>query len=160
MLNITVICVGKIKERYFTDAIAEYQKRLGRYCKLTMVEVPDEPTPENPTEREKALVLEKEGNAILKKIPSSSYVTALCIEGKAVSSERLAADIAQGASSGINHRVYIIGGSMGLSDAVKQRADARLSFSPMTFPHQLMRVILLEQIYRTCNINHGGKYHK
>ena len=160
MLNITVICVGKIKEKYFTDAILEYKKRLGRYCKLDLVEVPDEPTPDNPSPREKELVLEKEGERILKKIPDSAHVTALCIEGKQLSSEALAENISMLASSGVSHRAFIIGGSMGLSDAVNRRADMKLSFSPMTFPHQLMRVILLEQIYRAFNISQGGKYHK
>lgn len=160
MLNITVLCVGKIKEKYFTDAILEYKKRLSRYCKLELVEVPDEPTPDNPSVREKELVLEKEGEKILKKIPDSAHVTALCIEGKQLSSEALAKNISTLASSGVSHRVFIIGGSMGLSDAVKHRADMKLSFSPMTFPHQLMRVILLEQMYRAFNISQGGKYHK
>lgn len=160
MLNVTVVCVGKIKEKYFTDAIKEYQKRLGRYCKLEIVEVPDEPTPDNPSEREKNLVLEKEGDRILKKIPDSAHVTALCIEGKQMSSEQLADNLSSLASSGVSHRVFVIGGSMGLSNAVKCRADVKLSFSPMTFPHQLMRVILLEQIYRAFNISQGGKYHK
>ncbi len=160
MITITVICVGKIKEKYFTDAILEYQKRLQRYCKLELIEVPDEATPDNPSEREKNQVLEKEGERILKKIPDSAHVTALCIEGKQLSSEQLADQFSHLASSGVSHRVFVIGGSMGLCDAVKQRADMKLSFSPMTFPHQLMRVILLEQVYRAFNINHGGKYHK
>jgi len=160
MLNVTVITVGKIKESYFTDAIKEYQKRLSRYCKLELIEVPDEPTPDNPSERERAIVLEKEGERILKKIPDSAHVTALCIEGKQVSSEALADNLSSLASSGVSHRVFIIGGSMGLSDTVKRRADWKLSFSPMTFPHQLMRVILLEQIYRAFTISAGGKYHK
>ena len=160
MITITVVCVGKIKEKYFTDAISEYQKRLSRYCKLELLEVPDEATPDNPSMREKALVLEKEGERILKKIPDTAHVTALCIEGKQLSSEQLADNLSLLASSGVSHRVFVIGGSMGLSDAVKQRADMKLSFSPMTFPHQLMRVILFEQIYRAFTINHGGKYHK
>ncbi len=160
MLNITLLCVGKIKESYFTDAISEYSKRLSRYCKLTICEMKDEPTPDNPSEQEKALILEKEGRRILEKIPDSAHVTALCIEGKSESSEKLADRIETLASSGNSHLVFIIGGSMGLSDKVKSRANHRLSFSPMTFPHQLMRVILLEQIYRAFQINQGGKYHK
>ncbi len=160
MLNITILCVGKIKETYFTDAIAEYSKRLSRYCKLSICEVKDEPTPDNPSPQEKALVLEKEGKRILEKIPDSAYVTALCIEGQTRSSESLASQIESLAAMGNSHFVFIIGGSMGLSDAVKNRANHKLSFSPMTFPHQLMRVILLEQIYRAFQINQGGKYHK
>ncbi len=160
MINITILTVGKIKESYFTEAIKEYQKRLNRFCKLTIIEVPDEPTPDNPSEREKALVLEKEGERILKKIPDSAHVTALCIEGIQMSSEKLSENLATLAASGMGHRVFIIGGSMGLSDAVKARANLKLSFSPMTFPHQLMRVILLEQIYRAFTISAGTKYHK
>ncbi len=160
MLNVTILCVGRIKEKYFTEAIHEYQKRLSRYCKLEIIEVPDEPTPDNPSDKERALVLEKEGDRILKKIPDSAHVTALCIEGKQMASEKLAENLSSLAASGVSHRVFVIGGSMGLSDAVKKRADFKLSFSPMTFPHQLMRVILLEQIYRAFTISQGGKYHK
>ncbi len=160
MQTITILCVGKIKEKYFTDAIAEYQKRLGRYCKLNIIEVPDEATPDHPSPKEKALILEKEGERIFKKIPSSSHVTALCIEGNELSSPELSENLAALAASGVSHRVFIIGGSLGLSDNVKARADLKLSFSPMTFPHQLMRVILLEQLYRALNLAGGGKYHK
>ncbi len=160
MLNITILCVGKIKETYFTDAILEYSKRLSRYCKLTICEVKDEPTPDSPSQQEKSSVLEKEGQRILEKIPDSAYVTALCIEGKTKTSEELASHLEDLALSGSSHLVFIIGGSMGLADSVKKRADNKLSFSPMTFPHQLMRVILLEQIYRAFQINSGGKYHK
>lgn len=160
MLNITVVCVGKIKEKYWTAALEEYSKRLGRYCRLTVHEVKDEPTPDTPSLREKELVLEKEGKRILEKIPDSAYVTALCIEGKQLSSEGLAEKLDSLAASGNSHQVFVIGGSMGLSAAVKKRADFKLSFSPMTFPHQLMRVILLEQIYRAFTIAQGGKYHK
>ena len=160
MQNISIICVGKIKENYFTSAISEYTKRLQRYCKLTLCEVKDEPTPDSPTERERDLVLEKEGQRILEKIPDNAYVIALCIEGKPLSSEALANHLQTLATTGNSHLVFIIGGSMGLSNAVKNRANFKLSFSPMTFPHQLMRVILLEQIYRSFQINQGGKYHK
>ncbi len=160
MLNLTIICVGKIKEKFFTDAISEYTKRLKRYCKLQLCEVKDEPTLDYPSSAEKELILQKEGNRILEKIPESAYVIALCIEGITLSSEKLASKIADLATQGTSHIVFIIGGSMGLSKEVKDRADTKLSFSPMTFPHQLMRVILLEQIYRALNINQGGKYHK
>ena len=160
MLNISIVCVGKLKEKYFTDAITEYSKRLSRYCKLSIHEVKDEPTPDNPSETDKKLILEKEGKRILEKIPETAYVTALCIEGKPESSEKLAEQIEKLATSGNSHLIYVIGGSLGLSNNVKNRADFHLSFSPMTFPHQLMRVILLEQIYRAFQINQGSKYHK
>lgn len=160
MLNVTIVCVGKIKEKYFVDGIKEYHKRMGRYCKLEILEVADEPTPDHPSDRERELVLAKEGERILKKIPDSSHVTALCIEGKQMSSEQLAENLSTLAASGVSHRVFVIGGSLGLSEVVKKRADLRLSFSPMTFPHQLMRLILLEQLYRGFTIGQGGKYHK
>lgn len=160
MINITIITIGKIKEKYFTSAIEEYSKRLSRYCKLEIIELKDEPTPDNPSERERDIVLQKEGARILEKIPVPAHVTALCIEGKQMSSEKFADNIVKLASNGESHQVFIIGGSMGLSSDVKARADFKLSFSEMTFPHQLMRVVLLEQLYRAFNINAGGKYHK
>lgn len=160
MINITLITVGKIKEKYFTDAIAEYSKRLGRYCKLNIIELKDEPTPDNPSENERQQVLKKEGARILEKIPKSCYVVPLCIEGKQKTSEELSEFIQKTATDGYNEIVFIIGGSMGICDEVKAKADFKLSFSKMTFPHQLMRVILLEQIYRAFNIADGGKYHK
>ena len=160
MINITLITVGKIKEKYFTDAIAEYSKRLGRYCKLNIIELKDEPTPDNPSENERQQVLKKEGARILEKIPKSCYVVPLCIEGKQKTSEELSEFIQKTATDGYNEIVFIIGGSMGICDEVKAKADFKLSFSKMTFPHQLMRVVLLEQIYRAFNIADGGKYHK
>lgn len=160
MINITLITVGKIKEKYFTDAIAEYSKRLGRYCKLNIIELKDEPTPDNPSENERQQVLKKEGARILEKIPKSCYVVPLCIEGKQKTSEELSDFIQKTATDGYNEIVFIIGGSMGICDEVKAKADFKLSFSKMTFPHQLMRVVLLEQIYRAFNIADGGKYHK
>lgn len=160
MLNVTVIGVGRIKEKYFTAALGEYEKRLGRYCRLNLIEVRDEPTPDVPSERERDLVLDKEGKRILDRIPDTAYVTALCIEGRQMSSEDLAETLENLAATGSSHLVFVIGGSMGLSRAVKERAALKLSFSPMTFPHQLMRVILLEQIYRAFTISQGGKYHK
>ena len=160
MLTITIIAVGKIKEKYFTDAICEYSKRLGRYCKLNIVELKDEPTPDNPSDKERDSVLEKEGGRILEKISKSAFVCALCIEGKTKTSVEFSQFIDNTASCGNSEIVFVIGGSMGLSNDVKTRADFKLSFSDMTFPHQLMRVILLEQIYRAFNISSGGKYHK
>lgn len=160
MLNVSVIAVGKIKEKYFTDAIAEYSKRLGRYCRLTVTEVRDEPTPEKPSGRETELILQKEGARIAEKISDSAYVIALCIEGKMLDSVELSKEIDRLAASCRSSITFVIGGSMGLSDEIKNRADLKLSFSKMTFPHQLMRVILLEQLYRAFNISGGGKYHK
>ncbi len=160
MLSITVIAVGKIKEKYFTDAIAEYSKRLCRYCNLNIIEVKDEPTPDNPSERERALVLEKEGARIADKLPKSGCVAALCIEGKEYDSEGFSEFIEKSAVEGGGNLTFVIGGSMGISEEIKKRANYKISFSRMTFPHQLMRVILLEQTYRAFNISSGGKYHK
>lgn len=160
MLNITVIAVGKIKEKYFADAIDEYAKRLGRYCRLKITELKDEPTPDNPSEREREAVLEKEGARIAEQLPKSAYIIALCVEGKMKSSEEFSELLESAASSGKSDIVFIIGGSMGLCRKIKEMANVRLSFSPMTFPHRLMRVILLEQLYRAFNISAGGKYHK
>lgn len=159
-MNITIICPGKIKEKYFTDAIREYSKRMQRYANLTICEVKDEPTPENASPREKQQILEAEGQRILQKIKSDDYVIALAIKGKELSSEALSAFIAEKMSSGTSSLVFVIGGSLGLSDQVLARAQYKLSFSPMTFPHQLMRVILLEQIYRSFRIMRGEPYHK
>lgn len=160
MLGITIICVGKIKEKYFTDAITEYKKRLGRFCKLNIVEVKDEATPDSPSQIEKELVLNREGERIKSKMPKNSYVISLCVEGKQQSSEELADNFRKLSVKGISHLVFIIGGSMGIADDIKQISDMHLSFSKMTFPHQLMRVILLEQVYRAFTINNGITYHK
>lgn len=160
MLTVTVIAVGKIKEKYFTDAIAEYSKRLGRYCKLNIVELKDEATPDNPSDKERDTVLKKEGERISERIPKGAYVVALCIEGKMKNSVEFSKLLEQTAASGNSEIVFIIGGSLGIYDDIKRRADFKLSFSEMTFPHQLMRVILLEQLYRAFNISGGGKYHK
>lgn len=160
MPDITIACVGRIKEKFYTAAVDEYQKRLGRYCNFRIAEVKDEAIPDSPSEKEALKILEKEGNKLLDKIPSGAYVIALCIEGKQLSSEALAEKISSAALAGNSKLCFIIGGSLGLSDTVKQRADFKLSFSPMTFPHQLMRVILSEQIYRAYTIISGQKYHK
>ncbi len=160
MLNITILTVGTVKEKYLTDAIKEYIKRLGAYCRVTVVECKDEHLSDSPSAGEIRQALEREGTRILDAIPGRAYVCALCIEGKPCSSEAFAQKIDAAATNGHSDIVFIIGGSDGLSDAVKQRADWRLSFSPMTFPHQLMRVILCEQLYRAMNILGGGKYHK
>ncbi|MEW4414627.1 23S rRNA (pseudouridine(1915)-N(3))-methyltransferase RlmH [Clostridium sp. AN503] len=159
-MKITLITVGKIKEKFYTDAIAEYSKRLSRYCKLDIVQVADEKTPDGASELQERQIKEKEGERILAQIKDGSYVMALAIEGEMLDSEGLAEKIDRLGVGGQSQIVFIIGGSLGLSDAVMRRADYKLSFSKMTFPHQLMRVILLEQIYRSYRIVHGEPYHK
>ena len=159
-MKITLITVGKIKEKYFTDAIAEYAKRLSRYCKLEMIEVADEKTPDGASESLENQIKEKEGERILSKIPENSYVVALAIEGKQLDSEELADKMEKWNVSGISHIVFIIGGSLGLTPKVLNRADFKLSFSKMTFPHQLMKVVLLEQVYRSFRIRNNEPYHK
>lgn len=159
-MKITLITVGKIKEKYFTDAIGEYSKRLSRYSKLEIVEVADEKTPDGASGGLENQIREKEGERILAKIPDAVYVIVLAIDGKQLSSEELAAQMEKWNVSGISHLVFIIGGSLGLSSKVLMRADYRLSFSKMTFPHQLMRVVLLEQIYRSFRIRNNEPYHK
>ena len=159
-MKITLITVGKIKEKYFTDAISEYSKRLSRYCKMDIIEVPDEKTPDGASETLETQIKDKEGEKILAKIPDGAYVVALAIEGKMLDSEELADKMEKWNVSGISHVVFVIGGSLGLSSKVLNRADFKLSFSKMTFPHQLMRVILLEQIYRSFRIRNNEPYHK
>ena len=161
MLKINIICIGKIKEKYFTDAVAEYAKRLTAFCKFSVVELNEERIRSNtPNEAQIAEVIEAEGRRILQKTGASDYVAAMCIEGKLLSSEELSETLDKAALSGKSTVDFIIGGSYGLSDEVKRRADLRLSMSKMTFPHQLARVILSEQIYRAFEISTNGKYHK
>lgn len=159
-MNITILCVGQIKEKYFRDAIAEYQKRLSRYCKLQMIEVADEKTKENASEAENDLIRKKEGERLLKHIKDSDYCITLEIDGKMLTSEGLSKEIDRLGLAGKSSLVFVIGGSIGLDTAVIKRSDYALSFSKMTFPHQLMRVILLEQIYRSYRIMRGEPYHK
>lgn len=159
-MNITILCVGQIKEKYFRDAIAEYQKRLSRYCKLQMIEVADEKTKENASEAENDLIRKKEGERLLKHIKDSDYCITLEIDGKMLTSEGLSKEIDRLGLAGKSSLVFVIGGSIGLDIAVLKRSDYALSFSKMTFPHQLMRVILLEQIYRSYRIMRGESYHK
>ncbi|MBQ3225999.1 MAG: 23S rRNA (pseudouridine(1915)-N(3))-methyltransferase RlmH [Clostridia bacterium] len=159
-MNIHIICVGKLKETYFVDACKEYMKRLSRFSKLKITELPDEPIPERASAREEEAVLEKEGQKILSHLSRQDTVITLCVVGKQMSSEKLAAYISDCALSGKSDLAFIIGGSLGLSDEVKKSAALRLSFSEMTFPHQLMRVVLLEQIYRAFKINANEAYHK
>ena len=161
MLKINIICIGKIKEKYFTDAVAEYAKRLTAFCRFSVIELNEERIRSNtPNEAQIAEVIEAEGRRILQKIGASDYVAAMCIEGKLLSSEELSETLDKAALSGKSTVDFIIGGSYGLSDEVKRRADLRLSMSKMTFPHQLARVILSEQIYRAFEISTNGKYHK
>ena len=159
-MNITVVSVGKIKEKYLRDAISEYSKRLSRYCKLDIIEVNDEKTPDNASEKEEQIIKDKEGEAILKHIKDNMYLIALDLKGKMLSSEELADEIKNLGLRGNSNIAFIIGGSLGLSKLVLNRADYKLCFSKMTFPHQLMRVILLEQVYRGYRIILGEPYHK
>lgn len=159
-MKITLLTVGKIKEKYFTSAIAEYSKRLSRYCKLEIIEVADEKTPDKASEALERQIKEKEGKRLLAYIKEDAYVIALAIQGKMLSSEELAKKIERLGVSGKSHIIFIIGGSLGLADEILKRADFLLSFSPMTFPHQLMRVVALEQIYRAYKINQNEPYHK
>jgi len=158
-MTINIICVGKIKESYFLDAAAEFEKRLRRFCNINIIPIPDKSIPDNPSEAECNAVLEKEGELILKKIGKSDVVVALCIEEKQLSSEQLAKKMEelQMHASTID---FIIGGSLGLSDEVKKRADFRLSMSSMTFPHRIARLMLEEQIYRAFKIMANETYHK
>ena len=159
-MKITVITVGKIKEKYLEDAIAEYSKRLSRYCKLEIIQVADEKTPDRASEVVETQIKDKEGERLLSHIKDTAYVVALAIEGKMISSEELAELIDGLGVRGESHIQFVIGGSLGLSKKVLERADYKLSFSRITFPHQLMRVILLEQIYRSYRIVNGEPYHK
>ncbi len=159
-MQITVICVGKIKEKFYREAVYEYTKRLGRYCKLNITEVADEMTPDGSSEAEKERILAKEAERILSKIPDGSHLITLEIEGRGYDSEALASYIEGLGIRGVSHITFVIGGSLGLHSSVTQRADTHLSFSKMTFPHQLMRVILLEQIYRSYRIINAEPYHK
>lgn len=159
-MKISVIAVGKIKEKYFTDAVREYSKRLSRYCRLEILEVPDEKTPEGASQALEEQIKEREGQRILSALKEDAYVIALAIQGKRRTSPELAAHLEQLTVRGVSHLCFVIGGSLGLSEAVLARADEKLSFSDMTFPHQLMRVILLEQIYRAQRITSGEPYHK
>ncbi|OLN22302.1 23S rRNA (pseudouridine(1915)-N(3))-methyltransferase RlmH [Domibacillus antri] len=159
-MNISIITVGKLKEKYLKQGIDEYVKRLSAYAKIDIIEVPDEKAPEVLSDAEMIQVKEKEGKRILAKVGQDTYVIALAINGKMKSSEQMAADLDKLATYGKSKLAFIIGGSLGLSDAVLKRADEKLSFSNMTFPHQLMRLILVEQVYRSFRINRGEPYHK
>lgn len=159
-MKITVLCVGKVKEKYFTAGIKEYEKRLSRYCKLEIIEVADEKTPDNASEMEEKQIKEKEAERISKYIKEDAYVIALAIDGEALDSMGLSRKIEKLGIDGISHIVFIIGGSLGIENRLLTRADYKLSFSKMTFPHQMMRLILLEQVYRSYRIVKGEPYHK
>ncbi|WP_379970820.1 23S rRNA (pseudouridine(1915)-N(3))-methyltransferase RlmH [Ectobacillus sp. sgz5001026] len=159
-MNITIVSVGKLKEKYLKQGIDEYKKRLSAYAKMDLLEISDEKAPENLSEAEMEIVKEKEGTRILEKIADDAYVIALAIEGSMKSSEELAETIDKLATYGTSKITFVIGGSLGLSKDVLKRANEKLSFSKMTFPHQLMRLILLEQVYRAYRINRGEPYHK
>lgn len=159
-MNITVVCIGKLKEKYWTDAVNEYMKRLSAYCSIKIDELKEARLPDNASPAEEEAVKEAEGKEILKHINKDDYVITLEIKGNAVTSEQLADKVKALGIDGRSNIVFVIGGSLGLSAAVSQRSDYKLSFSKMTFPHQMMRVILLEQVYRAFKINRNEKYHK
>ncbi len=160
MLSINIICIGKLKEKYLRDACEEYAKRLDAFCKVKITELSEYKLPEKPSEAMINTCLQKEGEAILSKVSSGTYLTAMCIEGKMPDSLELSEKIQQLAVDGVSSITFVIGGSYGLSDEVKAAAKYKMSMSRMTFPHQLARVMLLEQIYRAMNIASNGKYHK
>lgn len=160
MLNVQIICVGKLKEKFYADAVAEYAKRLGGYCKFSITELSEERLPENPSAAQIETALSKEGAAVLSRLPKGGAVTALCVEGKELSSEGLSEKIAAWAVQGRSQLVFLVGSSYGLHADVKSAADFQLSMSQMTFPHHLARVMLLEQIYRAFKITEGSTYHK
>ncbi len=159
-MNIQVVCIGKLKETYWIEALSEYRKRLGKYCTLSIEELKEEKLPDRASEAQEEMVKEEEGKRILARPKTGAYVIALDVRGKEFSSEALAEKINDLGIGGHSHVVFIIGGSLGLSKAVLERSDLRLSFSKMTFPHQMMRVILLEQLYRSFKINKNEVYHK
>ncbi|GGA45472.1 23S rRNA (pseudouridine(1915)-N(3))-methyltransferase RlmH [Psychrobacillus lasiicapitis] len=159
-MNIQIVSVGKLKEKYLKLGIEEYSKRLGSYAKIDLVEVPDEKAPENLSEADMEIVKKKEGDRILSKIGVDTYVIALAIEGKMKSSEQLASDLESLMTYGRSKIAFVIGGSLGLHEDVMKRSDEQLSFSKMTLPHQLMKLVLVEQIYRAFRIIKNEPYHK
>lgn len=159
-MKITILCVGKIKEKFYRDAIAEYEKRLSRYCKLEIIEVADEKTPDNASELVEAQIKEKEAERMEKYLKDGAFICALAIDGKQLDSVELSEKIERLGTGGTSHIIFLIGGSLGMSEELLKKADMKLSFSRMTFPHQLMRVILLEQVYRAYRIMNHEPYHK
>lgn len=160
MLHVRLICVGKLKEKFYREACAEYEKRLKGYCKLEIIELTEQRLPDSPSQAQIDAALAKEAEAIRAKIPAGSAVVAMCIEGDTLSSEQFADKLSKWMGSGVSHISVLIGGSCGLDESLKKSAQLRLSMSPMTFPHHLARVMVLEQLYRALNIASGGKYHK
>lgn len=160
MQRVTVLCVGKLKEKFYIDAAAEYVKRLQRHCKLELIELPEQRLPDDPSPAEIQKALRTEGDAIRERLPKGGAVIALCIEGRPCSSEELSRRMAEFGVQGKTQLTFLIGGSVGLDEDLKRRADWRLSMSPMTFPHHMARIMLLEQIYRAYQIAGGAKYHK
>lgn len=160
MLSVSVICVGKLGEKFWKQACDEYKKRLQGYCKLEVIELPEQKLPERPSAGQLEAALQKEAELIRNKIPQGAAVIAMCVEGKIMSSEVLAQTVQQMTVCGISKIAVLLGGSCGMAESLKQQAKLRLSMSPMTFPHHLARVMVLEQIYRALNIIEGGKYHK
>ena len=160
MQKVTIICTGKLKEKFYLDAAAEYAKRLSRFCTLTILELPEERLPESPSPAQIEAALAREADAVRAKLPAGCLLIAMCVEGQERSSEALARYLAEAAARGAGHIVFLIGSSYGMHPSLKQQADLRLSMSPMTFPHHLLRVMLLEQIYRAYQINAGSKNNK
>ena len=160
MQRVSIICVGKMKEKFYIDAAAEYVKRLGRFCKMEIVELPEDRLPDAPSQAQIDAALAKEADMIRGKLPTGAYIIAMCVEGKTRSSEELAKLMADSANQGESHLVFLIGGSFGLHPSVKELAAVKLSMSPMTFPHHLARIMVLEQLYRSEAIQAGSKYHK
>lgn len=159
-MKISILCVGKIKERFYREAVEEYAKRLSRYCRLEIYEAADERTPESPSEARKRQILEREAERLRRYLKPDAFVIALAVDGKKLDSPGLAGELERLGVNGISHIQFLIGGSLGLEEGLQGGADLRLSFSDMTFPHQLMRVILLEQIYRGYRIINKEPYHK
>ena len=160
MLEVHLICVGKLKEKFYTDAVSEYTKRLSAYCRLTMTELPEERLPQNPSQAQIDAALAREADAIRAKLPPSTSLVCLCVEGRLRSSEELSALVGTWEHSSAKHLAFVIGGSYGLAERLKGESWVKLSMSPMTFPHHLARVMVLEQIYRAYQINAGTRYHK
>ena len=160
MLSIYLVCVGRLKERFYQDACAEYLKRLSPYCKLTLLELPEERLPQTPSQGQIDAALEKEGQPIRSKLPPNTSLVCLCVEGRLRSSEELASLVQTWEHNSAKHLAFVIGGSFGLAESLKAEAWVRLSMSPMTFPHHLARVMVLEQLYRAFKINEGSNYHK
>ena len=159
-ISVHIICVGKLKEKFYTDAAAEYVKRLGAYCKLQLTELPEERLPQNPSRAQIDAALEKEAQAVRGKIPKGAAIISLCVEGTLLSSEQLAEKLEQWSAGGTGSLVFLIGSSYGMHPSLKAQAKLKLSMSPMTFPHHLARVMLLEQLYRCFKIQEGSGYHK